>query len=148
MAHHLLIYEFNVTDQYQGRLTTKGFNLPPIMAQSLPHCDSTRRTTFLKWRSKIIWGRRNRWSWRMVNFPLWCNIKRRTKLINRWRKNSGSQHQLRQVKLYFLFDVSFPCTIFFSIPYLRTWRLLKSNNLGNGWHIFLHGLFTPSTSSI
>ena len=27
-------------------------------------------------------------------------------------------------------------------------RLLKSNNLGNGQHVFLRGLFTPSISGI
>ena len=68
-----------------------------------------------------IWIRRNRWPWEMTSLPLWCNRKRRTKRRNWWRKNSGPWHQHRQGRLCFLFSVYFPCTIFFSLPYPRTW---------------------------
>ena len=57
----------------------------------------------------------------MAILPLWCNIKMRTKRINRWINNSGPCNQLQQVSLWFLFSVSFTCTIFFSLTYPRTW---------------------------
>ena len=121
IAHHLPIYEVNGTAQYQGHISMKVFDLPPIITQSSPYFYRTRRTTFQKWRSKIIWRRRNIWSWGMARLPLLCNSKRRTNLINRWRKNIGPWHKLRQGRLCSSFGVSFPCTIFFSISYPRTW---------------------------
>ena len=68
-----------------------------------------------------IWARRKTWSWVMASLSLWCNSKRKTERINWWRKNSGPCHQLGQGRLCFSFSVSSLCTIFFDIPYPRTW---------------------------
>ena len=82
IVHHLPIYEVNGASQYQGHISTKGFDLPPIMTQSSPFCYSKRRTTFRKWRPKKIWRRRNILSWGVASLILLCNSKRRMKLVN------------------------------------------------------------------
>ena len=52
IAHHLPIYEVNGTDLYQGHLSTKGLDLPPILTQSSPHYF---RPSFFPPRAAIMW---------------------------------------------------------------------------------------------
>ena len=78
------------------------------------------RWSILKRTSCIIWRRWNILLRGMASLQLWCNSKRRTKHRNWWRNNSGPWHQHRQGRIWFLFSVSFTCTIFFSLPYPRT----------------------------
>ena len=68
-----------------------------------------------------IWRRRNILSREMASLPLWCNSKRRTKRRNRCIKNSRPWHQCRQGRICFFLSVAFPCTIFLSLTYPRTW---------------------------
>ena len=102
---------------------------------SLVHQNTTRlypdmlsspwRYSYLKRTRFRIWIRRKTWSWGMESLPLWYNRKRSTKRRNQWRNNSGTCHQRQQGRLCFSFSVSFPCAIFFSIPYPRTWASPK-----------------------
>ena len=64
----------------------KTTGLSTEMLSSHWRCSDLKRTRY------IIWKGRNRWSWGMVSFPLWCNIMRRTKHINQWRNNSRPCH--------------------------------------------------------
>ena len=93
--------------------------ISPEMLRSPWPCSDLKRTRCR------IWRIRNIFSLGMASLPLWCNSKRRTKGINWWRKNSRPCHQCQQGSLWFLFSVSFHCTILFSLPYPRTWASPK-----------------------